>query len=283
MDMEVSMIELSPQCPFRPPHWRWTYGRYRVERGMGVPPPSEGAWVRLAYYMNEVLLKLRSTEPPLQLTDWRADVVYAYQLWKNTHSLSRDAVEAFILARESSLGIARRFCIQVAAVEAYEALFFDVRDRLRHRAYVTGMLLGPELNGPLSETRFPAVLKAFGYNRGPLMVDALLGIYRSQIEPLEPVQLGTFLPASELIGLELRAKAAVAAMMLPINDKTAPILLKLSARILEMERRSGSPETAETERKLHEGLDLCFRDLRWAFEHVDAAPEWLRKFLAPAD
>ncbi len=181
--------------------------------------------------MNEALLRDNSPDALYRLVDWNLAMVAAYQLWSNSGSMAKAIVEAFILAGATSDEISRRLCLQVEVIDAYAALFYDVREKLVHRAYVTTELIGPELSGPLSRVTFAAVLKAFGYNMGPHVVDALLGIYHNSVAPVQLDGIGTFLPVAT--GLELTVKAAVAAKLIPLNDQTAPFLLRLNAWIHE--------------------------------------------------
>jgi hypothetical protein len=276
-------IEVLPQCPFRQPHWRWEYARYRVQRGYGAPPNAEGHWLRLAYEIHNALLETESADLPDELRDRRPDVFYAHQLWRDSNRLRRDAIEAFILAGEPSIRIATRFGIPATVIDAFEALFYDVRDRLRYRAYVNGVLLTPQSNGHLSEPTFGDVLKIFAYNRGALVADAILGVYASQVGSIVVLPQGISLPAAEMVALELKVKAAVAAIMLPVNERTAPELLKLCPRAIEIERDLKENGTADAEQQARAGFDAFFRQLQQIYHNVEGNPPWLSNALSNAD
>jgi hypothetical protein len=274
--MEALTIEFSPDNPCRPPCWRWHYARYRAENGLGIPPRDEGPWVRRAFRFHQVLLKYDRPDAVDRLLAWRPELVFAYELWCNTNSLARDVVEACILSGQTSAQIARKLCFHWEGLDAYAELFYDVREKLRHRAYVSAVLIGPALSGPLSRVTFPAVLKAFGYHMGPHVVDALLGVYNASVAPLEPE--GIHLALGAMRDLDLIVKAAVAIKLLPINERTASHLWRLHARILKLETKMAKKPDAHQE--VRAGVDRMLREFQRVFaDHLDAAPDWLKRFL----
>lgn len=273
------MIEFWPNNPWRTPCWRWLLARYRAVHGLGAPSWREGRWARLAFQMNQALLRDNSEDALCRLVAWNPGMVFAYELWSNTGSMAKDIVEAFILGGATSEQIAHRLCIQIEALDAYAALFYDVREKLKHRAYVAAELIGSEWSGPLSRVTFATVLKAFGYNMGPHVVDAMLGVYHRNVAPIQPGEIGAFLPV--VTGLELTVKAAVAVKLIPVNDRTAPYLLRLNAWILERERNT--PNSSDGDENVREGIDHVLRDFHQA--HLACArevPDWLRAFVSPS-
>jgi hypothetical protein len=250
-------VEFAPENPMRPPNWRWQRARYLAERGLEIPARTEGPWIRRAFRFHQVVLKYGPQEALERIVKWRPELLFAYQLW-TTQQMARDIVEACILSGQTSLQIAWKLCIQIESLDAYAELFYDVRGKLRHRGYVHAMLIGPELSGPLSRVTFPAVLKTYAYNMGPHVLDALLGVYNTSVAPLEAEGISLALPP--MTHLEVTVKAAVAAKLIPVNQRTAPHLLRLFARIVEMEARLKDQPDAEEE--CDAPLRKCWLDSR---------------------
>ena len=269
-----------PQNPFRAPCWRWLLARHRAKHGLRPPAWREGQWARLAFQMNQALLQDDSPETLCRLVEWNLAMTFAYQLWSDTRSMTKEIVEAFILAGATSDEIARRLCLQVEVVDAFTYLFYDVREKLQHKMYVFAHLIGPEWTGPPSRVRFATVLKAFGYNLGPYVVDALLGVYQRDVEPLRLGEIGSYLPVAT--GLDLTVKAAVAAKLIEVNERTAPFLLRLDAWIRERELEA--PSSSEDQQQLREGIDRMLGDVAGAYAAGGGreVPDWLTAFVSPS-
>jgi hypothetical protein len=275
----MSMMNFIRENPFRPPAWRWELARHLIENGLQPAPRLADRWVQRAYRFQRVLEKCNDSATLCELAQRVPTFFYARELWADTTSVVRHGVEALIMAGEPLERIAFRFCIQLEVLKTYAVLFFDVADRLRHRAYVNVVLIGPEFSGPLNRLTFPTVLKSFGYHRGPHAVDALLGMYQKAVMPLGPNAVPSLLP--ELTTFELQVKAALAAMLLPVNGHTAPLLLRLHARILEIEHKT--PEREDSQEHLREGIDGVLRDMAQMFgDYLGQAPDWLKPFFPPA-
>lgn len=274
----MSMMNYVRENPFRPPSWRWDLARHFIENGLQPAPGLADHWVQRAYRFQWVLQKCGDSATLCELAQRVPAFFYARELWTDTASLNRHTVEALIMAREPLEKIAFRCCIQLEVLKIYAVLFFDVADRLRHRGYVNAELIGPELSGPLNRLTFPTVLKCFAYHRGARLVDALLGIYHQAV-PLGPNAVASLLP--ELTTYELQLKAALAAMLIPVNDRTAPVLFRLHAKILEIEHKT--PEREDSQEHLREGIDGVLRDMAQMFgEYLGQAPDWLKPFFRPA-
>jgi hypothetical protein len=67
----------------------------------------------------------------------------AYDLRDNNATYFNWIIEAAVLARRTQDEIAEYIGLDVRTVEAYEALFYDVRTKLDKEGYILGCLLGP--------------------------------------------------------------------------------------------------------------------------------------------
>ncbi len=277
--IEERRVAFAPDNPFRTPSWRWECARFRAENGWTVPPRTEGRWIRRAFRFHQVLLKYDREEAFDRLLKWRPELVFAYELWANTQSMARDIVEACILSGQTTDQIARKLCFHWEGIDAYAELFYDVRHKLRHRGYVNAVLIGPEHSGPLARVTFPTVLKSFAYHMGPHALDALLGVYNSNVAPLAAEGIPAVLP--QMAHLELTVKAAVAAKLIPVNEQTAPLLWQLFVRIVNLEARVKNQPDAQED--LRRGIEHMFAQLSQSFaDCFESGPTWLKQFVRPA-
>jgi hypothetical protein len=136
---------------------------------------------------------------------------------------TRWAVEARLLAGEPIEAIARKTALTPRAVALYEALFFNVSDRLENRGYILHVVIG--LYSMPREPDPGLVWRLFGLLGGPVVLDALIdGDYGSPDRPEDERFLD-----------ELRLKLAVALKLLPIDATTAPRLIRLYLRLRQAE------------------------------------------------
>jgi hypothetical protein len=104
-------------------------------------------------------------------------------------------------------------------VEAYEAVFFSIRDRLHIEGYVLHQAIGRKQYAGLREADVGVLLKRHAFGGGPGALDALIDNYEHPPRlPERPEQLG---PAeSQLLRDKLLLRAWIALDTLPINDRT---------------------------------------------------------------
>ena len=136
---------------------------------------------------------------------------------------TRWAVEARLLAGEPIEAIARKTALTPRAVATFEALFFNVSDRLENRGYLIHIAVG--LYPTPREPDPGLVWRLFGLLGGPVVLDALIdGDYGPGDRPEDERFLD-----------ELRLKLAVALKLLPIDATTAPRLIRLYLRLRQAE------------------------------------------------
>jgi len=107
--------------------------------------------------------------------------IYAAYRLSEEGGPKRLEIEARLLARQSPGEIAERVGLPAAVVETYEALFFQVSDRLAGRDWITLRAIG-RWSGDV----IPAVLlRGLAYHHGPLMVDVLAPYLAGNVDPFE--------------------------------------------------------------------------------------------------
>src|SRR5262245_23146483 len=160
--------------PYQPLNRRWLRAAYLVERGQRPSPVHDDGWVERAVSFRAALGGCHDEADRLRLAEEQPAIFEAHALYHADPPLLRWAVEARILAREPFADIARKCGLLAEAVEAYEALFFCVLDKLGADTWVVCQVIGPKIFHGLMERDLDAWWKVVGYGLGPVALDALL-------------------------------------------------------------------------------------------------------------
>jgi hypothetical protein len=129
-------------------------------------PSGEDAWtVKAAEFLAELVLCQDEGERR-QLAEKMPDIEAAYQL-SQADKLTRGLVQGRLLARQSSVEIAAACNLTPEAVEAFHAVFFDVRGLLNNGVYVVTQVIGAEAWSRATEADVDLFLMRLGYRLGP--------------------------------------------------------------------------------------------------------------------
>jgi hypothetical protein len=169
-------------------------------------------------------------------------------------------VQARLLAAQSFEEVARITGLPPEVVKWYEALFYQVTDRLRARDWITTCAVGWWASD-LSTGRDPAtVLRAYAYHGGPALLDAAL-LYllgdRMEVRP----GYDQFSPEGRL---DRSMRLAIRIEMLPWGAKTDRRVFKLHAELTADARKAPSlrPSNAVVARNAVEVLEQVAAEAR---------------------
>jgi hypothetical protein len=246
--------------PFRPVCWRWLQGATLAAKKR-IEPAHGDCWVVLAREY-QLSLKYPDGDRLEGLDKWTSHVAAAREIWANDGSIRKAIIEAALLAQENCETVGRRFGLEGKTIQAYEKLFFSVEEKLPQTDYVIQHAIGPKIHGRLTIEDFPLLLKLYAYNCGPRVLDAMLGLYGTEIRPDLAAELGTFeaVDASDRFWL----KACLAATMLDVTSRNAFEVLKLWLHFRQLERdvdHNGS--FSDT---LAENIDAVLAEYRLTFK-----------------
>jgi hypothetical protein len=145
MDGSLRLMDCHRDCPFRPVTWRWEWARLLREHGILPRRPHDDHWIARAIRFQVALTRAGAGADPSRnrLAEAQPAPFAAYHLWRQGEHPWRWALEARLLAGEPPEAIAARCGLSAAAVVAYEALFFNVRDRLEATDYISLIAIGP--------------------------------------------------------------------------------------------------------------------------------------------
>jgi hypothetical protein len=168
-------IDTMAENPLRRVDWKWQRASEildgtgpKTTRRRDTPPGY--AWICQAYSFQRSLEEATPSQQE-RLAQEMPDIFWAQALYRANNSM-KDSIEAHILARESNFEIGFHCNLAPTTVEAYEQLFFHVRDKLQHRKYILHCVLGDAVHKGLSEREFGLLWKLYGYNLGPHVLSA---------------------------------------------------------------------------------------------------------------
>jgi hypothetical protein len=220
-----------PSSPLRPLDARWRLADVLIRQG--VHPPRRrwcDPWTRRALRFLRHAARFGGPAHPKVVRKDPA-LAGALDLRSGPDLLSRLAVEARSLAGLSDEVIARRGALPAEVVTVYEAVFFNVRHRLDAADSILFTAIGPRLYAEDGEPAPDVVVKLLAFLGGPLVADALLGLI--DVRSGRSTSCRDTAPDRRLAAL---FEMTLAVQAVPVDERTASMLLRLNARMAEIER-----------------------------------------------
>jgi len=254
-------IDYQRNNPFRPPDWCWQRAQLKVNGdapGPSIKRDGQGyEWISKGITFYRRLLSASNPTQHLALSDKYPDIYWAHRLHTNLDNPAKQAVEAKIMARETPDQIAMQIGCGRKMIMAYEGLFFDVRDKLDNDLYVSQVILGRPLQNDLSEKNFGLLWKLFGLKTGPKVLDALM---TKMVNPAWANQQDEVSATLQEVAINaIKLKAAMAAVMVPVNAGTFELLLSSFVKYFEVERTTDSAGRTRDQTLVH--VDAMFQNL----------------------
>jgi len=235
--------------PFRVTDWRWQRAAAIVDRPSQTRPASRRVdgtdsykWINHAVRFQREYTAAAARSDLESVADRRPAIFWAYNIWLSDNPI-KTIIESHILARSDDRYIAFRCNTTPETIRAYEALFFNVRQKLHHRSYILNCVIGPEVHGGISEREYRLLWKLYGYFLGPHIIDALEAkfvnpIWCSAVEDLNAAVMDDAIST-------LKFKAAVAAKTIPVNQYTQLAILETFTKFIEIERNTDGAGKAQ--------------------------------------
>jgi hypothetical protein len=248
------LIECSRDNPFRQPDWRWQRALGIVE---GTQPnqtrrydgPVGFKWIKKAVDFRTAMRAATTDVQRREVANRFPDVFWAHYAWDNNNNPVKHQLEAYILAREENWSIGFKCGMAPEQIEAYECIFFNVREKLNHLAYILHSVIGPALQRSLSEREYSSIWKLYAYYYGPHVLEALAS---KMVNPMwcgTPDTVNTALQ-DDAIGT-MKMKAAMAAKTVSVAAHTQIELLHIFTKFVEVERTTDSAGKAQDQMLEH--------------------------------
>ena len=243
------LLQHAAQNPFRPPEWRWRRAMSLHDQVPGAMLPSRRVdgldgfkWITAAVRFYREYSRATTESAKAALAERRPEIFWAYWAWSSVNPI-KWIIEAQILARSNDHAVGFRCNMPPKYVAAYEALFFNVRDKLQHRSYILNCVIGKAIHDGLSEREYDLLWKLYGYFLGPCIVDALEGKFANPTWCGDPVNVGAAV-MDDAIGT-LKLKAALATKTVRVDSHTQLAIMDAFTKFVEIERTTDSAGKAQ--------------------------------------
>lgn len=242
------MINSFRDNPQRAPNWRWLRALQIDSGGLKASRNVDGSdgfkWIRRAVRLKRRYEQfLKNPTALYSLSKFDRDLFWAHNIWVEDKIPTRWAVEAHILAGETDEQIAEKLGTQPGIIEAYESVFFQVREKLSSREYVLNVVIKDAVTRGLSERHYDLLWKLFGYQGGPHVLDSMIGRFTAPYRPQKAEDVSAFFQESA-IGI-MKQKAAIASLSVPINSHTQLPLIDSFVKYVEIERTTDNATKAQ--------------------------------------
>lgn len=245
--------------PYRKPQWRYDRIQSLLTQGSKIRPREgfDDKYVHTGWrFLKRWVAIGESNSDTYRVDSLRQQLFYdfpgpylAYQVFLHSadaddgEDLTRVSLEAMVLNNQTHEQIGEKLHMLDEGVEWFEALFFDVRDRLQNRYYISSQIIGPIIGVGLWEMTRTRVARFFGYYANEYILDDILTGYDSYIVPPNPGQSkGPYF--DNIQRNTLRRRQAEAANFLDLNKFNIAQFADLHNRIIEENRRSEQGEGA---------------------------------------
>jgi hypothetical protein len=207
--------------PFRPPDWRWHRAGQFIE-ARARRRREDDDWVVRARRFRADLARAGGDICRHRLTLKHPELLGAYLLWEGEPH-QRWEVEARLLAGQSDGDIVNRVGVEAGVVEAYEAVYLDVRARLRSSDSIAASVIGRRLYEALDVDDIETLWKTMAFLGGPLVLDAMIDNH-TEIQPAKNPNLAD------------QIKLLVTVMSTPVTADNSMGILRLEAWLRQFER-----------------------------------------------
>lgn len=235
------MLETLRSNPSRVVDWRWQRACQWGEDPCDALKPRvrrdgrDGSkWINKAIRFKALYDETEDDKDRACLSDQFPAMFWAHSIYQDDGNPQKYAIEAYILAREKDHEVGFRAGCAPEIVEAYEAVFFNVRDKLRHMSYIINVVLGDAIHRGLHDRRYDLLWKLCAYQGGPYVLDMLISKYSQIAWASDPSAVGAYWQDTAINALKM--KAALASLTVPVNSQTNLHLLDIFNKYVEIER-----------------------------------------------
>jgi hypothetical protein len=227
----VSILDSHPENPYRAVDWRFRLAEAILS---GQLPPSRrplDAWVKQAIQFQRDHAAGKGEASIGRSGRLDPVILEAFEIRFSAEPRLRSVLEARVLAGQPAPAIAEHCGLTADVVEAFERLFFDIRNRLAAGDFIRATVNGVEPSDGIPDV--DALMKTYAFAMGPLVLDALLAVLDAE----ESLGRGAMCVAT---GDEKLIRMAIVARSIAVTAKTAPGLIRLQARLKEIDQAAAA-------------------------------------------
>lgn len=232
----IEALDHYVDSPARRPDWRWLRA-YNILTAHDAPTTRERDGLKGFKWIN-IGMRFRSAiTSTMSLREWRfvqeanPAVFPAYSLYTREGSAARFSLEANMLTNRDNTEIAHLARLPLDVVDAYEALFFDVRDALDRPSYIVNTVIAKDEGLGTTDFTMDRVWKTYAYFFGEHTLDAVQSMSPNPIRAANPEAVSSAVK-DDLAGTVF-IKAAIAAKALRVNQGNSLRLLEVVNAFME--------------------------------------------------
>ena len=236
------------QSPKRAPHWQWLRAVEIDQGGRAASRRLDGPAgfinIRRALRLKRHYDRAGSNPDRLYALMLRDEPLFwAHSMWRNDKEPMRWTVEARVIAGETDEEIAEKLGVETAVVQAYNDIFFNVREKLNNFDYVVNVMFNDAVTRGLQERQYDLLWKMVAYQGGTHALNAILGRFISIPKPRSADEVAGFFQDSAINSVKY--KAALATMTVPVNTHTQLQLIDSFVKYIEVERTTDNATKAQ--------------------------------------
>jgi len=173
----------------------------------------------------------------------------------------RTEIDARVLAGQTDEEIAQKVSTRPEAIKWYEALWFNVRDRLANQGYISNHIIGPTVGFGLTGSTLDMSAKFFGYFGGPYVLEYILrGSNGTVAKPSKPDDdVAPFFNAHW--DAAVRRRSAEAANTFDVNQFNVMQLFDVHERLIAEANRRDEMDGAKT--PIEENVSAMLMSIPW--------------------
>jgi hypothetical protein len=242
------MIQFHPNNPMRAVTWRWERARLMREgKSRTVGRRSADPVVKAAYRFQMGLSKCKDDVDRYDLMEEYPALYGAYLIYQRGDDADRHplrfAIEARLLAGQADYDIAARLGMSPDVIDMYEALFFNVKEKLANTDYIMTCVISPSVHAGLTDRDYDLLWKLFGFIYGPVVLDSFIHTTTRSYRPESASEVDAAL--AEDTRSSLQRRVAVVARTYTVNAFSQSELLNIYTRLLEMEKEMGGQKNKD--------------------------------------
>ena len=227
----MSLLEGHPRNRTRHPDWRWRRARALHEHGFHVRGVDD-EWTRRAFRIQKLSGNQGGDPDHRKVIASDPLVMAAFRLNHGNERL-RTEVEARLLSAQDSAGISARTGIAADVVDAYEALFYSVRDRLECYDWIAAFCFGLKAYQGFTRENFGLIWKIIAHGMGPNVLDDILDSeFGGAASGIRTAGSGPHTAAAEDV------RALINVMTLPMGPGSEGRVIELAMRLEQIEREN---------------------------------------------
>ena len=255
--------------PHRSPRWRYERIVDLVDKRQAPNPTRDDSMVVEGYKFVEAWTKAHDAEDEEDVEDRKRRIFmkwpglfYSYETYlMPDDDWVGEVIEARILAGQSNEEIADKLCMLPNAIDWYEQLFFNVRDRLKYQDYISRKVIGPLIAAGLQNVASGTTAKYFAYFAGPNVLNYILDGYNAgDARPGQNEDLRPFF--EKYVSTNLGARMATSINPLEINKFNFEHLVDIYTKMLDTARRAQQDMGVKT--NIEENVNIMLGAIPWS-------------------